>query len=298
MSWQEAGGRGAAGRWIGAISGSLMPGPPTTRCSMSCESGRASVCSMWPADPCGHSTAAGPSRVALEQVGPQTFGAELEGLSDRTTSRASAYDTERIRLHHRHPPLIRSGQFAAQSRVFRPGLLRPGDAALRILHRDTPGPQRARGHFSSGKATMAGGTSRADKPDEDRLDRATVEAALAVAVRAPSIHNTQPWRWRARRRRVDAAGRSDPAAGGGRSGRALAVGQLRRGAGADRARAAGRRLADRDRRCGPTRPTPDALARLRPERASRTRRAGPGSGRRGAAPSQRPPPVREPAGVR
>jgi len=28
------------------------------------------------------------------------------------------------------------------------------------------------------------------------LDRATVEAALAVAVRAPSIHNTQPWRWR------------------------------------------------------------------------------------------------------
>lgn len=35
-------------------------------------------------------------------------------------------------------------------------------------------------------------------PDRDaaRLDRATVEAALAVAVRAPSIHNTQPWRWR------------------------------------------------------------------------------------------------------
>lgn len=28
------------------------------------------------------------------------------------------------------------------------------------------------------------------------FDRATVEAALAVAVRAPSIHNTQPWRWR------------------------------------------------------------------------------------------------------
>jgi len=28
------------------------------------------------------------------------------------------------------------------------------------------------------------------------LDRATVEAVLAVAVRAPSIHNTQPWRWR------------------------------------------------------------------------------------------------------
>jgi nitroreductase len=28
------------------------------------------------------------------------------------------------------------------------------------------------------------------------LDRATVEAALAVAVRAPSIHNTQPWAWR------------------------------------------------------------------------------------------------------
>src|SRR4051794_34221533 len=30
------------------------------------------------------------------------------------------------------------------------------------------------------------------------LDRATVEAVLAVAVRAPSIHNTQPWRWRLR----------------------------------------------------------------------------------------------------
>jgi len=28
------------------------------------------------------------------------------------------------------------------------------------------------------------------------LDRADVEAALAVAVRAPSIHNTQPWGWR------------------------------------------------------------------------------------------------------
>ena len=28
------------------------------------------------------------------------------------------------------------------------------------------------------------------------LDRADVEAALAVAVRAPSIHNTQPWEWR------------------------------------------------------------------------------------------------------
>jgi nitroreductase len=29
-----------------------------------------------------------------------------------------------------------------------------------------------------------------------QLDRATAEAVLAVAVRAPSIHNTQPWRWR------------------------------------------------------------------------------------------------------
>jgi nitroreductase len=32
-----------------------------------------------------------------------------------------------------------------------------------------------------------------------RLDQADVEAAVAVAVRAPSIHNTQPWRWRLRR---------------------------------------------------------------------------------------------------
>jgi nitroreductase len=32
----------------------------------------------------------------------------------------------------------------------------------------------------------------------EALDRDAVEAALAVAVRAPSIHNTQPWRWRLR----------------------------------------------------------------------------------------------------
>jgi hypothetical protein len=30
---------------------------------------------------------------------------------------------------------------------------------------------------------------------EDRLDRDAAEAAVDVAVRAPSIHNTQPWRW-------------------------------------------------------------------------------------------------------
>jgi nitroreductase len=48
---------------------------------------------------------------------------------------------------------------------------------------------------------MKGGTSRTDQPAEIRLDRAAVEAALAVAVRAPSIHNTQPWRWE-----LDAAG--------------------------------------------------------------------------------------------
>ena len=33
-------------------------------------------------------------------------------------------------------------------------------------------------------------------PGHALLDRAEVEAALAVAVRAPSIHNTQPWTWR------------------------------------------------------------------------------------------------------
>jgi nitroreductase len=27
-------------------------------------------------------------------------------------------------------------------------------------------------------------------------DRATIEAALALAIRAPSVHNSQPWRWR------------------------------------------------------------------------------------------------------
>ena len=32
--------------------------------------------------------------------------------------------------------------------------------------------------------------------DSPRLDRAAAQDALAVAVRAPSIHNTQPWSWR------------------------------------------------------------------------------------------------------
>ena len=32
-------------------------------------------------------------------------------------------------------------------------------------------------------------------PAGDRLDRAAAEAVVDVAVRAPSIHNTQPWRW-------------------------------------------------------------------------------------------------------
>ena len=41
---------------------------------------------------------------------------------------------------------------------------------------------------------MSDGTST--EPTENLLDRSTVEAALAVAVRAPSIHNTQPWAWR------------------------------------------------------------------------------------------------------
>jgi nitroreductase len=32
--------------------------------------------------------------------------------------------------------------------------------------------------------------------DKELPDKATVEAALALAVRAPSVHNSQPWRWR------------------------------------------------------------------------------------------------------
>ncbi|GAY16992.1 nitroreductase family protein [Mycobacterium sp. shizuoka-1] len=32
--------------------------------------------------------------------------------------------------------------------------------------------------------------------DSELPDKATVEAALALAVRAPSVHNSQPWRWR------------------------------------------------------------------------------------------------------
>ena len=37
---------------------------------------------------------------------------------------------------------------------------------------------------------------------DDRPDPATVRAAVALAGRAPSIHNSQPWRWRADRRSV------------------------------------------------------------------------------------------------
>lgn len=36
----------------------------------------------------------------------------------------------------------------------------------------------------------------------EQVDRATVMSALALAQRAPSIHNTQPWRWRLGRRSV------------------------------------------------------------------------------------------------
>ncbi|EHB44168.1 nitroreductase [Mycolicibacterium rhodesiae JS60] len=32
--------------------------------------------------------------------------------------------------------------------------------------------------------------------DTELPDRASIEAALALAVRAPSVHNSQPWRWR------------------------------------------------------------------------------------------------------
>src|SRR5262245_1286107 len=32
--------------------------------------------------------------------------------------------------------------------------------------------------------------------DHELPDQATIEAALALAVRAPSVHNSQPWRWR------------------------------------------------------------------------------------------------------
>lgn len=35
------------------------------------------------------------------------------------------------------------------------------------------------------------------------LDRQTADIALNLAVRAPSIHNTQPWRWRIGRRGID-----------------------------------------------------------------------------------------------
>lgn len=43
---------------------------------------------------------------------------------------------------------------------------------------------------------MAGPAESAAWAADDRLDVDAAQAALAVAVRAPSIHNTQPWRWR------------------------------------------------------------------------------------------------------
>ncbi len=44
---------------------------------------------------------------------------------------------------------------------------------------------------------MTGASPEPDvSSDTLRLDRASVETAVTVAVRAPSIHNTQPWRWR------------------------------------------------------------------------------------------------------
>src|SRR3954451_22815591 len=39
-------------------------------------------------------------------------------------------------------------------------------------------------------------TTSETKPIGLRLDPSSAEAAVAVAVRAPSIHNTQPWSWR------------------------------------------------------------------------------------------------------
>jgi nitroreductase len=45
------------------------------------------------------------------------------------------------------------------------------------------------------KGDEVAGTSGVNRAADDRFDRSAVEAAVAVAVRAPSIHNTQPWRW-------------------------------------------------------------------------------------------------------
>ena len=30
----------------------------------------------------------------------------------------------------------------------------------------------------------------------ERVDEQTVRGAIALACRAPSVHNSQPWRWR------------------------------------------------------------------------------------------------------
>ena len=65
-----------------------------------------------------------------------------------------------------------------------------GSSALRIVLKEQVDP-------CGEGMTMAEATGFAMMdPAPVTLDRASVEAALAVAVRAPSIHNTQPWRWR------------------------------------------------------------------------------------------------------
>ncbi|MGB9224363.1 MAG: NAD(P)H nitroreductase, partial [Mycobacterium sp.] len=37
----------------------------------------------------------------------------------------------------------------------------------------------------------------------DFPDAGTLEGALTLAIRAPSIHNTQPWRWRVNAASID-----------------------------------------------------------------------------------------------
>jgi nitroreductase len=68
---------------------------------------------------------------------------------------------------------------------------------------NSPLRQPARpGHFMTGIAARATVRGRPAGPDEAFTPQ-LVSRVLAIAARAPSLHNTQPWRWRLRRDRLE-----------------------------------------------------------------------------------------------
>jgi hypothetical protein len=61
------------------------------------------------------------------------------------------------------------------------------------------------------------------------LDRTLLRAAVEAAIRAPSLHNSQPWRFRLREGALEVFGRPDPAAADRRSARLGPTSGLRGG---------------------------------------------------------------------